>query len=150
MSHFHLVFFDPSLDNNVLKRAETFDTDLDLIPAPQGEVIVRDDTCPRHQAGPLRERVIPEEVFDQFLGVPLEFSKSRFAGEHGVSSTKDRHRDGGGLSKGLRSQQDTGAQGTATVVVLHQWQIQRVLANKNTRTHIIADRVAEDMARWIN
>src|SRR5689334_10269364 len=133
------------LFDDVDERADGFDGDADLVAWLQSKLVGRDDARPRQKEAALRERVVAEEKFDERFGRTLELRKRRLTREDRFAGALDAQLDLGGGGEHFFHDKNTRAERTAPVIDLGLRQVERVRAFYVTRTHVIADGVADDL-----
>src|SRR5262249_32935410 len=112
----------------------------------QGEVVGWDNACAGQQDDALGEAVVAAEPVDEVVERPGHLRQGGRSGEHNGAAALDRQVDGDlrqrrhGVGEG-----NDGAEGAGVVVDLGLRQVERVLALDVARTHVVADRVADQL-----
>src|SRR5690606_35864065 len=128
------------------ERADAVDADLDAVVGVQGERIRRHDARARREKRALREAVVDHEEPDELRGAALHHRERRRALERRGRVALDRETDRGVCRQRRARDQNAGPEREALIVGFRLRQVERVLAFDVARAHVVADRVADDLA----
>src|SRR5690242_3635109 len=96
----------------------------------------------------MRKAALAIEILHQLARISLQFLQSDRSGKCRASVSADCPFYPGGVGQRILCYQQTRPQRATPVVYLGLRQVETILSLNVSRTHVISDRIAEDLSTW--